>query len=63
MQQLGRPPLPLGEKLDCSLSIALDRETHERLKREARTAGYRSLASYVRDRFFETEAPRRSSGV
>jgi hypothetical protein len=46
---LGRPPLS-GDKMDSRVSIPLTREQRDALLVEARKAGYRSLAEFIRER-------------
>lgn len=54
---MGRPPLPDGEKLDARLTIALTTAEAAQLRRQARAAGYRSLATFVREQKLNAAHP------
>ncbi len=53
--RLGRPEIDEAERLGHYIGITVNRSTRERLEREARDAGYRSLSAYIRERKLETE--------
>jgi len=59
--RLGRPTMPDDQRLGHYIGITVAKETRDRLIREMRAAGYRSLSAFIREQKLAQPADERSA--